>query len=82
MGVALRIRRVLFAFVLFWILVVWGLRDCDVYPKEAAIYGAIWCALLAGFFLWPAGSIFFIVGMVLLDVVLLIKVLGQDIQLG
>jgi hypothetical protein len=69
-------------FVLFWLLLAWGLRDNDIYLKEAAIFAVVWCAFLAGFIFVPQGAIWFIIGSVILDVILLMKVLGQDITVS
>ena len=68
-------------FVLFWVVLIWGLHDGDVYAKEGIILGIVWIGLLAGFIYLPNAAIGFIVAMVLLDIYLLLKVYGQDIGL-
>ena len=58
---------------------VWGLKDGGLYQKEAAIFAAIWCVFLAGFIVLPQFAIGFIIASVLVDIVLLFKVVGQDV---
>jgi hypothetical protein len=66
-------------FVLFWVVLIWGLYDGDIYAKEGTIMGILWAGLLAGFIFLPDAAIGFIIAMVLLDIYLLLKVYGQDI---
>ncbi len=70
---------VLLVFVLFWLVLIWGLYDNEIYAKEAAIFAAIWIPLVIVFFLVPSAMIPAIIGIVLLDIVLIAKVFGQDI---
>ncbi len=72
----------LIAFVLFWILLIWGLKEGDLYAKEGAILVFLWLVFLVGLVYFPPGQIICIIGSVILDVVLLMKVLGQDIRVG
>ncbi len=67
------------ALVLFWILLVWGLIDGDLYAREAVVFGLIWALLLAGIIAFPTAFVWFVVPLVLLDIVLLFKVVGTDI---
>ena len=69
----------LLVFLLFWVLLIWGLIDGDIYAREAAILVVIWLVLAAGFFFLPKVMIPTIIGMVLVDIVLLFKVVGQDV---
>lgn len=71
------IRFVLVPFVLFVILVVWALVQNDMYPKEALILGGVWLLLFAGVFLLPGVGVYCIVPMVLIDIWLLVKLVGN-----
>lgn len=64
-------------FVLFVILVVWALVQNDMYPKEALILGAVWLLLLLGMVLIPYVGMYCIVPMVLIDIWLLVKLVGN-----
>ena len=70
----------LLAYILFWILLIWGLRESDIYWQEGAILVTLWVVCLAGFVYLPSANIAFIIGSVLLDLWLLMKTLGQDIR--
>jgi hypothetical protein len=67
------------AFLLFWLVIGWGLYDGSLYAKEAFIFAVIWLPLTACFFLVPSMMIAGIIGIVLIDIILVIKVYGQDI---
>ena len=67
--------------LLFWVLLGWSLYDGDLYPKEGAIYAAIWIVLLLGFLVLRVAMLWFIVPTVLLDIILILKIFGQDIQI-
>jgi len=66
-------------FVLFWVVLIWGLYDGDIYAKEGTIMGILWAGLLAGFIFLPHAMIGFIIAMVLIDIYLVLKVFGGDI---
>jgi hypothetical protein len=68
---------VLLPFVLFLVLVIWALIDGEMYAKEAAIFGALWLALLLGTMFLPAFGIYLVVPMVLIDIYLLVKLVGN-----
>lgn len=68
---------VLTPFVLFVILVVWALVQNDMYPKEAIILGSVWLLLLLGLILIPNVGMYCIVPMVLIDIWLLVKLVGN-----
>ena len=68
-------------FLLFWLLVGWGLKDGDLYPKEAGIFASIWLVLLLCFVFFKIQALWFVVPTVGLDIVLILKIFGQDIQL-
>jgi len=68
-------------FLVFVILLVWGLYDGDLYPKEGAILVGIWGVLLLVFCLLKIPSLWFVVPTVLLDIFLILKIFGQDIQI-
>jgi len=67
----------LLVFILFWLVLIWGLYDTEIYAKEAVVFVVIWLALAACFFLVPKLAIVSIIGMVLVDIVLLAKVFGN-----
>lgn len=69
----------LFAFVLFWVVLIWGLYDGDLYAKEGIILGTIWVGLLLGFIFLPTAMIGFIIAMILIDIYLVVKVFGGNI---
>ena len=62
-------------------MLIWSLIDGDLYPKEGAIFAGIWVALLAGFLLLKIPMLWFAIPMVLLDVVLIVKIFGQNIEI-
>jgi hypothetical protein len=68
---------VLAPYVLFLILVIWALKDGEMYAKEALIYGAIWLACLVGLLFVVGYGLYFVVPMTLLDIFLLIKLVGN-----
>ena len=68
-------------FLVFWVLLGWGLYDGDLYPKEGAIVAAIWGVLLLIFLLLKVTLLWFVVPTVLLDIYLILKIFGQDIQI-
>lgn len=71
----------LLPFILFWVLLIWGLYDGDIYPKEGGIFASIWVVLLVCFLCWKVLLLWFVVPTVVLDIVLILKVFGQDIQI-
>ena len=70
--------RVGLALILFWVIVIWGLIDGEIYAKEGAIYIAIWLALVAGVVLYKSADIGCIVGMFALDIYLLFRVFWRE----
>lgn len=68
-------------FLLFWLLVGWGLKGGDLYPKEAGIFASIWLVFLLCFVFFKIQALWFVVPTVALDIVLILKIFGQDIQL-
>ncbi len=71
----------LIPFLVFWILLGWSLYDGDLYPQEAAILVAIWAGLLVVFLIFKVPLIWFVVPTVVLDIVLIVKIFGQDVQI-
>lgn len=69
------------AFLLFWLLIVWGLYDGDIELGEGAVFAAIWIGLLLGALLVPGLLVWFTAPLVLLDIILILKVFGQDIRI-
>lgn len=67
--------------IVFWILLGWGLYDGDLYPREGIVFVTIWIVLLLGFLLFRVALLWFVVPTVLLDVILILKIFGQDIQI-
>ncbi len=68
-------------FVAFWVVLIWSVIDGDLDAREGAIFVSIWAALLLGFLLLHIPNFWFVVPMVLLDIVLIFKVFGGDIQI-
>ena len=68
-------------FLLFFVLLGWGLYDGDLYPKEGVILAAIWVVLLVGLLLLKLSPYWFVVPTVILDIYLVIKVFGGDIKI-
>jgi hypothetical protein len=64
-------------FVLFLILEIWALVSGDMYAKEAIIYGSIWLVCLLGLFFIPGYGLYFVVPVTLVDIILLIKQVGN-----
>ncbi len=70
-----------FPTILFWVMLIWGLYDGDVYPREGAIMAGVWVALLVLFILFNVNLMWFVVPTVILDIVLILKVFGGDVAL-
>lgn len=68
-------------FFAFWVLLIWSLIDGDLNFKEGAWFVGTWGVLLAGFLLMKIPMLWFVVPMVLLDIVLMVKVFGQNIEI-
>ncbi len=68
-------------FILFFLLLGWSLYDGDISPKEAAAYVTVWAAFLLLIFLFKSQSILVVVPTVILDIILIVKVFGGDIQI-
>lgn len=66
-------------FLVFWVLLLWGLYDGDLSPKEGAIFVVLWGGLLLGFLLLKIVWLWFVVPTVLLDIVLIVKIFGKDV---
>ena len=71
----------LIPYVLFWLLLGWSFFDGELDFKEAGIFAAIWIGLLLGFFLLKVAALWFVVPTVLLDIILILKIFGKDIQI-
>lgn len=68
-------------FLLFWVLLIWSLLDGDLTPQEATVYAIIWLVLLVCFLQFPSGVLWFVVPAVVIDIVLVIKVFGGDVEI-
>lgn len=64
-------------FVLFLILIIWGAFDGEVYWKEGIVYGLLFLISLLGWLLVPGYGLYFVVPVVLVDIVLLVKMVGN-----
>jgi len=71
----------LIPFVAFVVLIGFGLKNGDLGPGEAAVYGVIWLVLLLCFLLIASVSLWAVVPTVILDIVLVVKVFGGDIAI-
>lgn len=67
----------LMPFVLFLVLVIWGLIDGELYAKEALIYGSIWLVSLTCLFALPTYGLYFVVPACLVDIILVFKLIGN-----
>ncbi|HSI73298.1 MAG TPA: hypothetical protein VK934_08975 [Fimbriimonas sp.] len=70
----------LLIFGVFWVLLIWGYLDSEVYLKEALIYASIWLASFVAFMMIPIQwGVFCAVGVgVILDLILVLKVMGGN----
>ena len=67
--------------IVFCVLLIRGLKDGDLYPKEGLAYGGILVVLLLGMLLLQPWALWFMAAMALLDVVLVVKIFGQDVRI-
>jgi hypothetical protein len=67
--------------IVFCVLLIWSLKDGDLYPKEGLAYGAIFLVLMLGMVFLQPWALRCMAGMALLDVVLILKVFGQDVKI-
>ena len=71
----------LIAFVAYLVLVIWGLKEAEIYGSEAAVHFVIFGLCLAGFLLgnmyWSGRGFWFVVPVCLADVYLLLKLVGN-----
>ncbi|MFY9235219.1 MAG: hypothetical protein WAO58_12265 [Fimbriimonadaceae bacterium] len=67
------------ALILFWLLLVWGVYDAEIYAKEAAMYALIWAVCFTGFMTFPQFLVWFIAPLVLLPILLVIRLFGKDL---
>ena len=67
--------------LLFWLLLGWSLYDGDIDPREGFIFAGIWVGLLILFIALNILPLWFVVPTVILDIVLILKIFGQDIQI-
>ncbi len=67
----------LLPFVLLPILVIWGLIGVEIYAKEASIWGVLWAACFAAVLGIPGFGLYFVVPIVLVDIYLLLKMVGN-----
>ena len=74
------IKLIILIFLLFWVLLIWGLLDSEIYLRDALIYFAIWLASFPAFLFLPIQEgVFIAAGVgVILDVVLILKVMGGN----
>jgi hypothetical protein len=69
------------AYVLALFLILVGLKNEELYGKEAAIWGGLSLVTLVGYLLLPNYWALAVVPQVLIDVVLLFNVFGGDIAI-
>lgn len=70
----------IFPVALFLVLLGSGLHDDEIYLKEAAIFVGILLAALLLIWLLHWSPMVFVVVTILLDIVLVLKILGGDVQ--
>ena len=68
-------------FLLFWVLLIWSVLDGDLTLQEAAVYAIVWLVLLVCFLQFPGGVLWFVVPAVVIDIVLVFKVFGGDVEI-
>lgn len=71
----------LVVYVLALFLIVVGLKNEDLYGKEAAVWGGLSLLTLLGYLLTPNYWALAIVPQILIDIVLIVKVFGSDIAI-
>ena len=74
-------KRVIIPFLVFWILLIWSLFDGDLSPKEGAMFIGVWIVLLLCFTQFDVSPFWFVVPTVVLDIILIFKIFGGDIQI-
>jgi len=67
--------------VLFWLLIIWSLYDGDLSIRESSIFVALWAVILVGGYLMKISPYWIIIPTVILDIILIIKIFGSDIQI-
>lgn len=68
-------------FLVFWILIIWSFFDGDLHPTEAGACVLVWFVLLVGFIFLQISPLWFVLPTVVLDVILILKIFGSDIEL-
>lgn len=69
------------AYLVFWLLLLWSLYDGDLDLREGAAFLGVWMALLLGVAILRAPQGWCVTATALLDVVLVLKVFGEDVQI-
>ena len=69
----------LFVLILFLILMIWGLKDGEIYWGEAIGWTLAMGASFAGMIFFPNLIIWFIIASVLIDIILILRIIGTDI---
>ena len=67
----------LLPFILFPLLVGWALKDGEMYFKEAGLWSIPWALSLAFLLVFPGRGLYAVPVVVLIDVVLLVKLIGN-----
>lgn len=64
--------------VAFWVILIWALYDGDLTPLEGLVFVGFWVVFLLGLLFLKQFAIWFIIPLVLLDIVLIFKVFGGN----
>ncbi|MBS1709696.1 MAG: hypothetical protein JSS65_13370 [Armatimonadetes bacterium] len=69
-----------FIFLLAVILIVLGLKQEELYGKEAAVFGALTLAFFIAYGLLPNARIMVIIPQAIVDLVLIFKLFGDNLS--
>ena len=73
----------LFPLIIFAVVFGWALKEGEIYLKEGLIYGGIvvlsTAGVLLGTYYWEGRGLFFAVPIILVDIILIVKMVGNPI---
>jgi hypothetical protein len=67
--------------VLFWLLLGWSMYDGTLDPRETVVFVTLWLIIVGGCYLLGASAHWTIVPLALLDIILVLKIFGGDVQI-
>ena len=68
-------------YILFWLLVGYGIVTGELYLGEAAAFVIVWCVILAAVLALGVGFLWSVAPAAILDIVLVLKLFGGDINI-